>query len=101
MSSPAARIVFRNSCLSSAFLMDSRFAPMSSTLCFFRMPRSASATAALSAVCPPMVGRRASGFSFSMISSMNSGVIGSTYVASASSGSVMIVAGLLLMRMTL
>jgi hypothetical protein len=35
-----------------------------------------------------------------MIRSTHSGVIGSMYVASASSGSVMIVAGLLLTRMT-
>ena len=35
-----------------------------------------------------------------MIRSMMSGVIGSTYVASANSGSVMIVAGLLFTRIT-
>jgi hypothetical protein len=45
------------------------------------------------AVCPPSVGSRASGFSRAITSSTNSGVIGSTYVASANSGSVMIVAG--------
>ena len=54
----------------------------------------------LSAVWPPRVGRRASGRSLAMIFSTNSGVIGSTYVASAISGSVMIVAGLELTRMT-
>lgn len=56
--------------------------------------------AVLSAVWPPRVGRSASGRSFAMIFSTNSGVIGSTYVASAISGSVMIVAGLELTRMT-
>ena len=64
------------------------------------MPRSDSAIATLSAVWPPIVGRIASGFSRSMISSTNSGVTGSMYVRSANSGSVMIVAGFELMRMT-
>ena len=48
----------------------------------------------------PTVGRIASGRSRSMILARMSGVSGSTYVRSASSGSVMIVAGLLLTRMT-
>ena len=47
----------------------------------------------LSAVWPPMVGNSACGRSRAMIFSTISGVIGSMYVASASSGSVMIVAG--------
>ena len=51
------------------------------------------AMAVLSAVCPPMVGSRASGLSRSMMRVTISGVMGSMYVASASSGSVMIVAG--------
>lgn len=55
----------------------------------------------LRAVWPPSVGSRTSGRSLAMIFSTNSGVIGSTYVASAISGSVMIVAGLELTRMTL
>ena len=54
----------------------------------------------LSAVCPPIVGNNASGFSRSMTSSTNSGVTGSMYVRSAISGSVMIVAGFELMRIT-
>ena len=57
--------------------------------------------AAFRAVCPPRVGRIASGFSFWMIFSITSGVIGSTYVASANPGSVMIVAGFELIRITL
>ncbi len=47
-----------------------------------------------------MVGSKASGFSLAMIFSTISGVIGSTYVASARPGSVMIVAGLELTRIT-
>jgi hypothetical protein len=47
----------------------------------------------LSAVCPPSVGRSASGRSFSITAASISGVSGSTYVAAANSGSVMIVAG--------
>ena len=57
--------------------------------------------AALSAVCPPRVARTASGLSLAMMRSINSGVIGSIYVASANSGSVMIVAGFELTRITL
>ena len=64
------------------------------------MPRSCNAIAAFSAVCPPRVGRIASGFSFARIVSITSGEIGSMYVASAKSGSVMIVAGLELTRIT-
>ncbi len=80
--------------------MASALAPISSTLYFASTPDCASDNAQLSAVCPPMVGRMASGFSIAMIFSTNSGVIGSMYVRSASSGSVMIVAGLELTRMT-
>ena len=54
----------------------------------------------LSAVCPPRVASSASGRSFSITFSTNSAVIGSMYVASANSGSVMIVAGLELTRTT-
>ena len=54
--------------------------------------------AQLSAVWPPIVGRIASGRSFSMIRATVSQVIGSMYVASAVCGSVMIVAGLELTR---
>ena len=53
----------------------------------------ASSTARLSAVCPPTVGSSASGRSRSRMASTASGVSGSTYVRSAYSGSVMMVAG--------
>lgn len=80
--------------------MASTFAPMSSTPYFSRTPFSCMEIAVLSAVWPPRVGSSASGRSLAMIFSTNSGVIGSTYVASAISGSVMIVAGLEFTRMT-
>ena len=57
--------------------------------------------AAFNPVCPPIVGRIASGFSTFMISSSISEVIGSIYVLSATLGSVIIVAGLELIRITL
>ena len=75
-------------------------APISSTPYFSSVPSRSSATAVLSAVWPPSVASSASGRSFSITFATNSGVIGSTYVASANSGSVMIVAGLELTRMT-
>ena len=54
----------------------------------------------LRAVCPPRVARRAWGRSFSMIAASVLGSMGSMYVAVASSGSVMIVAGLEFTRTT-
>ena len=56
--------------------------------------------AAFNAVCPPSVARTASGRSLAMIRSINSWVIGSIYVASANSGSVIIVAGFEFTRTT-
>ncbi len=80
--------------------MASMEAPISSTPYFSRTPAASSAIAVLSAVWPPRVASSASGRSFSITFSTNSAVIGSTYVASANSGSVMIVAGLELTRTT-
>ena len=57
------------------------------------MPSRARAIATFSAVWPPIVGSSASGRSRSITFRTQSGVTGSTYVRSASSGSVMIVAG--------
>jgi hypothetical protein len=62
---------------SSAMAMERALAPMSSTPYFSRIPCSWSCIARLSAVCPPMVGRMASGRSFSMTRSTHSGVRGS------------------------
>ena len=94
---------------STTLLNDSRFspfsiasieAPISSTPYFSRTPAAARLIAQLSAVCPPRVASSASGRSWAITCSTNSGVIGSTYVASANSGSVMIVAGLEFTRTT-
>ena len=53
------------------------FAPMRGQLYFSSTPRSCSAIAQLSAVCPPRVASTASGRSLAMIASTTSGVIGS------------------------
>ncbi|OGP85348.1 MAG: hypothetical protein A2Y95_02415 [Deltaproteobacteria bacterium RBG_13_65_10] len=68
----------RNCSRSSAFLIASSEAPIISTPYLWRTPLSPRATATLSAVCPPSVGRIASGRSRSMIFSTIAGVIGST-----------------------
>jgi hypothetical protein len=75
--SPMRFIASPNSARSSAILMALAFAPINSTPYFASTPRSDSFIATLSAVWPPIVGRSASGRSFSMTSSTNSGVTGS------------------------
>ena len=57
--------------------MASALAPISSTPSSFSLPERCSAIAVLSAVCPPMVGSTASGFSLAMMRATTSGVIGS------------------------
>ena len=89
-----------NASRSSPSWIASTFAPISGQLYFSSTPFSCSAIAVFSAVCPPRVASTASGRSLAMIASTTSGVIGSTYVASANSGSVMIVAGLEFTRTT-
>ena len=76
-SRPMRSIASRKSLRSSAFSMASRLAPISSTLNLARTPMSSRASAVLRPVWPPMVGRSASGRSFSMILATISGVIGS------------------------
>ena len=76
-SSPILVMASRNSSRSSALSIASALAPISSTLNFLSRPSRCSAIAVLSAVWPPMVGRTASGFSFSMMRATMSGVIGS------------------------
>jgi hypothetical protein len=76
-SSPIRSIASRKSLRSSAISMASRLAPIISTPNFSRTPISSSASEVLSPVCPPIVGRSASGRSFSMILATTSGVIGS------------------------
>ncbi len=61
VSRPILRIASLNSRRSSAFLMASILAPISSTPYFSRMPASASSTERLSPVCPPTVESSASG----------------------------------------
>ena len=80
--------------------MAGRLAPIISTLNLSRTPISSSAREVFNPVCPPIVGRSASGRSISIIFATVSGVIGSIYVASAISGSVIIVAGFELTRTT-
>ena len=76
-SSPTAFIASLNSSRSSARRMTSTRAPSSSTPYFSSAPRSATCTATLSPVCPPRVGRIASGRSFSRMPMTASGVTGS------------------------
>ena len=122
---PKRSMASRNNWRSSAISMASRFAPIISTPATSRIDLSAasapnsSSTASRSApensceivissaakavfnpVCPPMVGNNASGRSLRMILATTAGVMGSIYVASAMSGSVMIVAGFEFTRTT-
>jgi len=60
-SAPASMTRSLNSCRSSPRRIASTFAPMSSTPWRSRIPASCRAIAALRAVCPPRVGRIASG----------------------------------------
>ncbi len=98
--SPASAIAALKSPRSSALRITSARAPMSSTRYRASTPASSSATARFSAVCPPMVGSSASGRSRRMMAVSASTVSGSMYVWSANSGSVMMVAGLLLTSTT-
>ena len=88
-----AFMVSSKSCLSSALSIAVLLAPIRITLCFFRIPFLSNVNAVFRAVWPPIVGRIASGDSFSIIFSTDFQWIGSMYVASASRGSVIMVAG--------
>ena len=76
-SSPIRNIASLKSWRSSPLAIAWALAPINFTLCRASAPLRFSSIAALSAVCPPMVGRIASGFSRSMIASITSAVIGS------------------------
>ena len=91
---PMRVIACLNFSRSSALSIASREAPIISTPYFSSTPCPARSSAQLSAVCPPMVGRSASGRSRSMIAATVVQWIGSMYTTSAVSGSVMMVAGL-------
>ena len=82
----------------SARSIASRVAPIISIPNLAKVPSSYNAQAVFKAIWPPRVGSRASigvplAFSFAMILVTASSVIGSMYVRSENSGSVMIVAG--------
>ncbi len=68
--------------------------------CFLSTPVSSSLTPQLSAVCPPKLSAIASGFSFSITRSTNSGVTGTKYTPSARPQLVWFVAMFGLMRIT-
>ena len=65
------------------------------------MPFFASSIERLRPVCPPKLGNMASGLSFAMICSSLASFSGSMYVASAITGSVMMVAGFEFTKTTL
>ena len=71
-------MALRNSSRLSAFWMTSGVAPIISMPSRSNMPVSATMRAVFSAVCPPRVGRSASGRSFSSTAHTTSGVMGST-----------------------
>ena len=77
-SSPSFDMASRNFSRSSALSIAAASAPISSTPYFASVPSRSSASAVLSAVCPPMVGSTASGRSLAMIEATTAGVIGST-----------------------
>ena len=66
-----------NFCLSSALSIASFEAPISSTLYLANTPCLSKSNAQLSAVCPPMVGNKASGRSLAIIFSTTCQVTGS------------------------
>ena len=76
-SSLISLIAFLKRALSSAFDIADAFAPINSTLYFLSVPFFSIVIAVFNAVCPPIVGRIAQGFSFLIIFSTISGVIGS------------------------
>jgi hypothetical protein len=78
MARPIFSMAARNRSRSSALAMTSERAPIISTPCASSTPERASSSPVLSAVCPPMVGNSASGFSRAMILARVSWVIGST-----------------------
>ncbi|CDE85682.1 unknown [Coraliomargarita sp. CAG:312] len=77
MSKPIFSMASRKSWRSSPFSIASCFAPISSTPYFSSIPRRANSKDRLRPVCPPSVGRRASGRSLAIIFSRTSGVSGS------------------------
>ena len=100
LSRPTFATTSLNSALSSALAMASGDAPSISMPSRASVPSLWTSSARLRAVWPPRVGRIAVGRSRSRIAVSVRGSSGSMYVRCASSGSVMIVAGFELTRMT-
>ena len=98
---PIFFIAFLKIFLSSAFSITFLEAPINSTPYFFKIFFFSSSIEIFKAVCPPIVDKRASGFSLFIMGSKCSIVSGSMYVESAISGSVIIVAGLEFTKITL
>ena len=101
VSIPIDFMVLSNNSLSSALSIASLDAPISSTPYFSSTPSFANVSAVFKPVWPPIVGNIASGLSFSIIFAIDCHSIGSMYVLSAKVGSVIIVAGLELTKITL
>ncbi len=101
VSMPSFCIVSLKISRSSPRSMAPRLTPMTFTPYLSRMPFFASSMERLRPVCPPRFGKMASGLSFSIICSRRASLSGSMYVASAITGSVMIVAGFEFTRTTL
>ena len=101
VSMPSFCIVALKTSRSSPRSMASRLTPITFTPYLSRMPFFASSIERLRPVCPPRFGRIASGRSFAMICSRRSAFSGSMYVASAITGSVMMVAGFEFTKTTL
>jgi len=74
---PKSEIFFLNFFLSSALAIAFEFAPISSILYLFNKPNFSALIARFNAVCPPIVGKIASGFSFLITSSSTPNDIGS------------------------
>ncbi len=91
--SPMSRSMSLKAWRSSAFRMVSIPAPSNRTWYRSRTPAEASSVARFNPVWPPRVGSSASGRSRAMTRSTASTVRGSRYTRSATSSSVMIVAG--------
>ena len=93
-------IIFLKSSLSSPSLIDWIDVPITFTLYLSKIPASYKSTARLSPVCPPIPVSKLSGLSLSITFSKNSTVSGSIYILSATSESVIIVAGFELTKTT-
>ncbi len=97
---PIFSMVDLKSCLSSASCIEFMDVPRKLILYCVRTPCLYKSVAAFRAVCPPRVANIPSGFSISIIFVKLSIVKGSIYILSATSRSVIIVAGLLFTSIT-